>query len=149
MSDSEPEQTTPGRAAPSVAFDRAMTGVDTRCTHLTTLLDMRDLERVEHVVRSSANLWLAGRAAYRRLVERDDATSPHVVAARRRLDSSYLLLLNLLRRAHALIPDHAMRSKLDDVRIELVTAAAQPISDAAPIADGVRPGDTQDMAVDD
>jgi hypothetical protein len=126
-----------------------MAGVDTRCTHLTTLLDMGDLERVEHVVRSAANLWLAGRAAYRRLAERDEATSPHVVVARRRLDSSYLLLLNLLKRAHTAIPDHAMRSKLDDVRIELVTAAAQPIDDAAATAGATCPGDTQEMAVDD
>lgn len=149
MSDSEPEQTTPGRAAPSVAFDRAMAGVDTRGQHLTTLLDTRDLDRVDHVVRSAANLWLAGRAAYRRLVDRDHATSPHVAAARQRLDSGYLLLLNLLKRAHTLIADHAMRSKLDDVRIELVQAAAQPISDAPATADAARPGDTQDMAVED
>lgn len=145
---SEPEQTQ-GRAAPSVAFDRAMTGVDTRCQHLTTLLDMRDMDRVEHVVRSAANLWLAGRAAYRRLVERDEATSPHVAAARQRLDSTYLLLLHLLKRAHTQTPDHAMRSKLDDVRIELVTAAAQPISDPAATSNGARAGDTQEMAIDD
>jgi hypothetical protein len=42
-----------------------------------------------------------------------------------------------------------MRSKLDDVRIELVTAAAQPISDAAATADAARSGDTQEMAADD
>lgn len=149
MSDSEQEQAVPGRAVPSVAFDRAMTGVDTRCQHLTTLLDMRDLERVDHVVRSAANLWLAGRAACRRLVERAEVTSPDVMAARRRLDSSYLLLLNLLKRAHTLIPDHATRIKLDDVRIELVTAAAQPISDATATADAARSGDTQEMAIDD
>jgi hypothetical protein len=119
---------TPGRAAPSVAFDRAMEGVDTRSSDLMTLLDTGSLDRIEHVARSAANLWLTGRSAYRRLVERDQETSLHVVAARQRLESAYVLLLHILRRAHAQAKDHPTRSQLDDVRIELVTAAAHPDS---------------------
>lgn len=150
MSDLDNDPPAPGRAAPSVAFDRAMTGVETRCNHATMLLDMQDLARVEYVVRSATNLWLTGRAAYRRLVERDSATSSAAREARQRLDSMYVRLLEVLRRAHTLIHDHATRSKLDDARIELVTAAAQPISDATATSDATRPEDTQEMpAVDD
>lgn len=125
------EDATPGRAAPSIAFDRAMVGVDTRCSDLTILLDLGELDRMEHVARSAADLWLTGRSAYRRLAERDQPTSPHVVAARQRLESAYVRLLHVLKRAHTRAPDQTTRSQLDDVWIELVTAAAQPISDAA------------------
>lgn len=150
MSNLEPEPTTPGRAAPSVAFDRAMAGVDTRCSDLTTLLDRGHLDSLEHVARSAANLWLTGRSAYRRLVERDRATSPHVVAARQRLESTYAQLLEVLGRAYARAPDHTTRSRLDDVRIEIVTTAAHPIRDPAPTTSARRLDDTQEMpAVDD
>lgn len=44
MSDFESEPTTPGRATASVAFARALTGVDTRCKHMATLLDIGDAE---------------------------------------------------------------------------------------------------------
>ena len=145
MSDFESEPTTPGRAATSVAFARALTGVDTRCSHLTTLLDVRELEHVAHVARSAANLWLTGRAAYRRLVEREPATSAPVEAARRRLESAYILLLNLIKRAHTLSQGHTIPSDLDDIRLELVTAAAQPIDATAT----TRADDTQEMAIDD
>jgi hypothetical protein len=145
MSDFESEPAIPGRAAASVAFARALTGVDTRCSHLTTLLDMRELEHVAHVARSAANLWLTGRAAYRRLAERDTPTSPPVEAARQRLDAAYILLLNLIKRAHALSQGQTMPSDLDDIRLELVTGAAQPVDDAAPTG----ADDTQEMAIDD
>src|SRR5882724_7931780 len=112
MSEFEPERTTPGRAAPSVAFDRAMAGVDTRCSDLTTLLDRGDLDRLEHVARSAANLWHTGRSAYRRLVERNQAASPHVVEARQRLESTYAQLLQVLRRAYRQATDHTTRSQL-------------------------------------
>lgn len=150
MSDSEPEQMSPGRAAPSVAFDRAMAGVDTRCSDLTSLLDRGDLDRLEHVARSAANLWLTGRSAYRRLLERDPATSPQVVASRQRLESAYAQLLQVLGRAYKQAPDHTTRSQLDDVRHDLVAAAAQPVGDAPATAGARRLGDTQEMAaVDD
>lgn len=148
MSGFESEPTTP-RAAASVAFARALTDVDTRCTHLTTLLDRCDLEQVMHVARSAANLWLTGRAAYRRLVAREPASSPPVEAARRRMEASYLMLLDLIKRAQVLSPVHRVRSNLDDIWIELVTAAAQPIESAAPPAELARADDTQEMDLDD
>jgi hypothetical protein len=149
MSDFESEPTTPGRATASIAFARALTGVDTRCGHITTLLDMGDLARVPHVARSAANLWLTGRAAYRRLVEREPAKSPPVEAARRRLEAAYLLLLNLIKRARAASQEHAPQSDLDDIRLEIVTAAAHPIDEAVAPAEAPRADETQEMAIDD
>jgi hypothetical protein len=134
MSDFEPKPTTPGRAAPSIAFDRAMTGVDTRCSHLTTLLDMCDLDPVAHVARSAVNLWLTGRSAHRRLVEHDPANNPEVEEARQRLDTASSQLLDVMKRAHKLLAGHATRNALDDMRMELVTAAAQLNSDATTTA---------------
>ncbi len=142
MSDFDTEPTTPRRAAPSVAFDRAMTAVDTRCTYLTSLLDGSDLARIEQVARSAANLWLTGRSALRRLVERDRAACPQVAEARQRLDASYVRLLRVLRRAHSEARDLSTRTQLDDVRIDLVTAAAKPIGDAAATAGARRADDT-------
>jgi hypothetical protein len=128
MSDFEPKPTTPGRAAPSIAFDRAMTGVDTRCSHLTTLLDISDFDPVAHVARSAINLWLTGRSAHRPLVESDPANNPEgVEAARQRLDAAYIQLLGVMKRAYKLLAEHATRNALDDMRMELVTAAAQLI----------------------
>jgi hypothetical protein len=43
------------------------------------------------------------------------------------LDAAYLLLLKLIKRAHTLSQVYAMRSDLDDIRLELVKTAAQPI----------------------
>lgn len=149
MSDFDQEKITPGRATPSVAFRRAMTDVETRCNDLATLLDNHDFGQLEHTVRSAANLWLAGRAAYRRLVERDTEANPDVGAARQLLESTYLTLLNLLKRAHTLIDGHPARSMLDDVRITLVTAMAQPVSDAAEALDAEWSGDTQETEIDD
>jgi hypothetical protein len=50
------EPTTPGRATPSIAFDRAMEGGDTRCSHLMALLDLGDLDRMEHVAYELARI---------------------------------------------------------------------------------------------
>lgn len=126
------EPTTPGRATPSIAFDRAMEGVNTRCSHLTALLDQGDLDRGEHVARSAVNVWLAGSAAYRRLVRHDEAlaTITEVKATRERLDVTYLRLLEVMKHAYALLEGHMSRNTLDDLRIQLVTAAAQLDSDA-------------------
>jgi hypothetical protein len=125
------EPTTQGRATPSIAFDRAMNGVNTRCSHLTALLDLGDLDRGEHVARSTVNVWLAGSAAYRRLVRHGEATLAEVKTIRERLDVMYLRLLEVMKRAYALLEGHMSRNTLDDLRIQLVTAAAQLDSDAA------------------
>ena len=149
MSGFDSETTTPPRATASVAFARAVTDVDTRCTQLTTLLDKHELEHVVHVARSAADLWLTGRAAYRRIVDHEPATSRPAEAARRRLDAAFLRLLDLVRRAHTLSRNIEAQSRLDDIRIELVTAAAHPIEKTAPPAEPRRADDTQEMATDD
>lgn len=125
------ESTTPGRATPSIAFDRAMEGVNTRCSHLTALLDLGDLDRMEHVARSAVNVWLAGSAAYRRFVRHDESTIAEVKATRQRLDAMYLQLLDVMKRAYALLEGHPSRNTLDDLRMQLVTAVAQLDSDEA------------------
>jgi hypothetical protein len=109
-----------------------MVGVETRCGDLTALLDSDDLQRVAHVARSAVNQWLAGRSAYRRLVERDRDASPHVVAARQRLDATHLVLVDLLERIRKQARDQTTRSRIDDAWIGLVTAAATPIDDDPP-----------------
>jgi hypothetical protein len=124
------EPTTPGRATSSIAFDRAMAGVNTRCSHLTTLLDLGDLDRGEHVARSAVNVWLAGSAAYRRLVQHE-ATIAEVQATRERLDATYFQLLEVMKRAYALLEGHMSRNTVDDLRTQLVTAAAHLDRDAA------------------
>jgi hypothetical protein len=125
------EQTTAGRATPSIAFDRAMKGVNTRCSHLTALLELGDLDRGEHVARSAVNVWLAGSAAYRRLVRHDEATIAELKTTRERLDATYLQLLEVMKRAYALLEGHMSRNTVDDLRTQLVTAAAHLDRDAA------------------
>lgn len=119
------EPTTSGRATPSIAFDRAMVGVNTRCSHLTTLLDLGDLDSVEHVARSAVNVWLAGSAAYRRLARHDEPTIAEVKATRQRLGAMYLQLLDGMKRACALLETHPSRNIFDDLWMQLVTEAAQ------------------------
>jgi hypothetical protein len=125
--DGDSERTSPGRAAPDIAFRQAMAGVMARCDHLTTLLDNRDFGQVEYTMHNAVNLWLTGRAACRRLVERKEAPR-HVGDARQLLESSYMALLDLLKRAHTLIDKHETRNALDDLRITLVGAMTQPLS---------------------
>jgi hypothetical protein len=108
-----------------------MAGVNTRCSHLTTLLDLGDLDSVEHVARSAVNVWLAGSAAYRRLARHDEPTIAEVKATRQRLDAMYLQLLDGMKRACALLETHPSRNIFDDLWMQLVTAAAQLDSDAA------------------
>lgn len=129
------EPTAQGRATPSIAFDRAMAGVDTRCSHLTTLLDLGDLDHVEHVARSAVNVWLAGSAAYRRLARNDRSTVAEVEATRQRLDAMCRELLAVMTRACGPLEGHPSRNIIDDLRMQLVTASAQLDSDRASLGD--------------
>jgi len=147
MSNFDAEPVTPGRAAPGVAFDRAMTAVDARCTHLAFMLDGGDLARIEQVARSAANLWLTGLSALRRLVERDRGASPQIADARQRLDATYARLLAVIRRAHAEAPDLSTRSQLDTLWTDVVTAAAKPIDDASAVAGARSADDTEETDI--
>lgn len=120
MKDSERAQTPPRGATTSGTFDRYMSRVDARCTHLTTLLDLRDLDSVVDVASSAVKLWLQGRDASRELVERDETNAP---AARQHLDALYARLLEAMQRADTMLAGHPTRDKLDDLRTQLVKAA--------------------------
>jgi hypothetical protein len=126
-----------------------MTAVEARCTYLTSLLDGGHLTRIEQVARSAAHLWLTGRSALRRQIERDGTPSPHVAEARQRMDDTYARLLAVLRRARSEAPDLSTRSQLDTLWIDVVTAAAKPIDDAASVAGARGADDTQEMDIDD
>lgn len=119
--DDDSEETSPGRTAPDIAFRQAMAGVMMRCGQLTTLLDNRDFGQVVYTVHNAVNLWLAGHAACRRLVERKEALH-HVEDAQQLLESNYAALLDILKLTHTLIEAHETRSALDDLRITLVGA---------------------------
>ena len=117
------------RAEPDIAFRQAMAGVRTRCAQLTTLIGDHDFEGVEYTARNAADIWLAGRAACRRLIARGKESSPYVDAARRLLEANYIALLELLTRARTTIDVPQMRRALEEVRATLATAMAQPLVD--------------------
>lgn len=127
--DSHQEKTSPGRAAPNIAFGQAMTAVAARCSQIAISLDSQDLGQVAHVFRSAANLWLAGRSACRRLVGNDRDTTPDARAAMALLNESYVGLLELLARAYKVVEELDVRKVLDDVRLMLVTAMAEPLDE--------------------
>jgi hypothetical protein len=74
---------------------------------------------------------LAGRVAYRRLVERGTASSPYSEAARHVLAESYTQLLGLFVHAMITIAVPTMANTLRDLRDTLVAAMAHPISGVA------------------
>lgn len=143
MGDFESEPTPAGRATASVAFARAVAGVDSRCAQLTARLDTNDLDHVVHVARSAMNLWLTARAACRRLASREPP--PSVKAARRCLAAAHARLLSAIARAADLVPASALGGDLESIRRELAEASARPSDDTAATTED----DTQDMAVDE
>jgi hypothetical protein len=149
MSDFDSEKMTPDGAKASVAFVRALTGVDTRCKHIATLLDMNDLGEVALVARSAADRLLTGRAAYRWIVESEPAKNPAADEASRRLEAAHVLLLDLISRVRALTLEHETKIELDKIWLELVTAAAQPNNDVVTSAEPSRASEAQEMAIDD
>jgi hypothetical protein len=73
-------------------------------------------------------MWLAGRAACRRLIERSAASSPFADAARRLLEDNYMALLELFERATRTIDAPRMRRVLGELRGTLMIAMAHPLS---------------------
>jgi hypothetical protein len=117
-----------GRAGISVAFGQAMTGVKTRCGQLAALITAHDFDGVEYTAREAANMWLTGRAACRRFIQRSEASSPYADAARGLLEENYMMLLELFERATCTIDVPRMRRALRELRSTLMVAMAHPLS---------------------
>ena len=131
MSDNlvRPEVVAPERIDTSAAFGQAMFRVKTRCGQLAASIDEHDFDNVECIARDAANMWLTGRAACRRLLERCAISSPYADAARRLLEDNYMTVLELFERATRTIDVPRMRRALRELRGTLMTAMAHPLSD--------------------
>jgi len=123
-----PERAAPERTDTNAVFGQAMTGVRARCEQLATLINAHNVDGVEHTARDAANMWLTGRAACRRLIQRSAASSPYADAARRLLEENYMILLALFERATRTIDVPRMRRALRELRGTLMAAMSHPLS---------------------
>ena len=115
-----------GRADPSIAFRQAMAAVETRCIQLSTSIDNHDFEDTEYTAQGAANVWLAGRVACRRLLERTNPASPYGDAARKLLDINGTAILALMKRAVITIEVPEMQRTLGELSRMLTTAMSEP-----------------------
>lgn len=123
------EDTTPGHPAPNTAFRRAMAGVMERRRQLAVRFDHRDTEGAEDAMHSAVTLWIVGREVCCRMIESNRESSPYAHVARKLLGDVYEQLLGIATRARALIKDHQRRGMLDDIRMTLVQAMVQPLTE--------------------
>lgn len=130
MSDNSTEAVSPVSIGSGAAFGQAMIGVKTRCGELATSIGAHDFEGIEYTARDAADMWLMGRAACRRLLERSATASPYAEAARRLLEENYIALLELFDRATRTIDVPRTRRALAELRSILTTAMAHPLSGA-------------------
>jgi predicted transcriptional regulator len=90
-----------------------MTTAKERCDHLSRAIDRDDDEDIEAIAHQAVNLWLAGRAAFRKLSTALVVDAPYLRAAYRFMYEIYCLVLSLLNRASsrgvAVETDHAIR----------------------------------------
>jgi hypothetical protein len=115
------------RIGASSAFGQAMTGVKTRCRQLAMAINAHDFENAEYAARDAASMWLTGRVACRRLIERSATSSPYADAARRLLEDRYMTLLELFGCATRTIEVPRLRKALAELRGTLMTAMARPL----------------------
>ncbi len=130
MSDRDTETGTvsePGRAPPSVAFNQAMVAVAQRRKDLAEAIRNHDFEAVEYTARSATNLWLAGRVACRRLLQRSLVASLYHDSTRKLLEENYMALLDLFAEATATIEVPGMIKVLRELRGTLTDAMARPL----------------------
>jgi hypothetical protein len=80
---------------------------------------------VTYLAHNAVNLWLAGRVAYRRIVEHSKEASPIGDAARSLLEANYMALLEQFARATTTIAVPRMQTRLRDLRETLAAAMAQ------------------------
>jgi hypothetical protein len=129
-SDLKRKDASPKRAEPNEAFRQAMIGVETRCRDLATAIENHDFEAVEYIAREAMNMWLTGRVACRRFIERAKESSPYADAARSLLEENYMTLLELFACAAKTIEVPRMQRVLHELRGTLMAAMARPLLDA-------------------
>lgn len=116
------------QAPPTDAFRKCMIGVKLQCHELAAAIERHDFEAVESIADSAVNMWLAGRAALRLLLERATQSSPYTEAARELLKEHYTKLLLLFTHAIATIAVPRMANALRHLRTRLTSAMSQPLS---------------------
>lgn len=121
--------------AANEAFTQAMTGVTTRCRQLAAAINAHDFEGVMSLARIATTMWLAGRAACRRLTECNRNRSPYIEAARALLEKNYMDLLVMFAQAATTIAVPRMTRLLAELRETLRRAMADPLA-AKPTAEG-------------
>lgn len=127
---SAPLVPSPPQAA-SAAFTQAMTGVATRRQQLAAAISDHDFEGVMSLARIATDLWLAGRAACRRLAERNRNRSPYIEAARALLEKNYMDLLETFAQATRTIAVPRMARLLAELRATLMRVMAEPLGATA------------------
>jgi len=136
MTNDDPKSDAPSpkwSPAPNDAFTQAMSGVKTRCQHLATAINDHDFEGVMSLAQSATNMWLAGRAACRRLAKRNKLRSPYIEAARLLLEQNYIAILKMFVHATTLIAVPRMARVLADMRGTLMQAMAEPLTAMATV----------------
>jgi hypothetical protein len=88
-----------------------------------------DSRRIEELARASTDIWLAGRSAYRRLLETSKIVSPYMDAARILLEENYMTLLGLFSRAARAMEGPGLRKVIHELRGTLTAAMAVPLLD--------------------
>lgn len=132
MSSSDP--TPAQRPEPRAAFDFAMEALQRRHERLAASIDHQDVADFGETARNAVNVWLAGRAALRRLAEKAEkaeGTIAYLNAARSLLEASRRALLDVLELAAATLAVERLRRPLEELRATLLSAS-ELAADAAP-----------------
>jgi hypothetical protein len=127
----------------SAVFGRTMSGIRAHCKQLAASIQSCDTASVERIASDAASMWLRGRAACRRLIERCAASSPFAQAARRLLEDNYMTLLELFECATRTIHVPGTRNVLRGLRGLLMTAMARPLVVTADTKANSRPEERQ------
>jgi hypothetical protein len=123
------------RPEPHAAFIVAIETLVRRRDRLAISIQRHDAEDVERTARNAVNVWLAGRAALRRLGERADDWRQHLDGARCLLDGHHRALLDVFELAAITIPTDQLHLVLGELR-GVLTAAKESSADVAPSKPG-------------
>lgn len=115
---------TVARAAPRIAFDRAMQAVSQRLEQLDGAIARREVEEVEYLARGAVNVWLAGRVAFKRFVKRNRYESKQVQELQQDLLGRYDLILDHLQLASKRLLSPQLEVVFVELRQTIVAALA-------------------------